>query len=141
MCIDFRASKCEYLPIPDKGKKQVEIAGEIISHIKTNSYKYLGVNLSRNLKKSPEMLLKSIKNDLTKIKTSILFPWQKIEAYMMFLHSRLIFAFRNFNIRNRELDNYGHHEKENTVIKKGLDHFIRKNIKKILSVPKTTCNG
>ena len=141
MGIDFRASKCGYLPIPDKGKKQVQMAGEIIPRITTNSYKYLGVNLSRNLKESPEILLKSIQDDLIKIETSILFPWQKIEAYMMFLHSRLIFAFRNFNIRNRELDNYGHHEKENTVIKKGLDHFIRKNIKKILNVPKTTCNA
>ena len=60
---------------------------------------------------------------------------------MMFLHSRLIFSFRNFNIRNRELDNYGHHEKDNTVIKKGLDHFIRKNIKRILNVSKTTYNA
>ena len=141
MGIDFRASKCRYLPIPDKGKKQVQMAGEIIPRITTNSYKYLGVNLSRNLEESPKILLKSIQDDLIKIETSILFPWQKIEAYMMFLHSRLIFAFRNFNIQNRELDNYGHDEKEITVIKESLDHFIRKNIKKILNVPKTTCNA
>ena len=62
------------------------MAGEIIPHITTNSYKYLGVNLSRNIKELPEILLKSIQEDLTKIETSILFPWQKIEAYMMFLH-------------------------------------------------------
>ena len=74
MGIDFRASKCGYLPIPDKGKKPVQMAGEIIPRITTNSYKYLGVNLSRNLKESPEILLKSIQDDLIKIETSIHFP-------------------------------------------------------------------
>ena len=47
---------------------------------------------------------------------------------MMFLNSRFIFPFQNFNIRNRELDNFGHRDKDNTVIKKGLDYFFRKNI-------------
>ena len=138
MGIDFRTSKCGYLPFPDKKKKDVEIAGEIIPRIATNSYKYLGVNLTRNIKESPQLLFKSIQDDLIKIRSSILFPWQRIDAYIMFLYSRLIFAFRNFNIRNRELDNYG---KENTIIKKGLDHLIKENIKKILNVPKTTCNA
>ena len=138
--MQFNASKCGYLSVPIEAET-IFINGTAIPIVDDDEgYRYLGVDFTRKTKHSPVQLFKNFIRDLKKIAKSILFPWQKIDAYKIFLHSRLIFFFRNYNIPNRELTDYGHHETTTAVFKNGLDVEIRREIKEICGTPPNSSN-
>ena len=103
------------------------------------SFHNCDLDFTRKTKHSPEKLFKNFIRDPKKITKSILFAWQKIDAYKIFLYSRLIF-FRNYIIPNRELTDYGHHETTTAVFKNGLDVEIRRLIKEICGTPPNSFN-
>lgn len=136
----FNASKCGYLSFPLEAET-IFIDDTAIPIVDDEEgYRYLGVDFTRKTKHTPEKLFKKLIKDLKKIARSILFPWQKIDAYKIFLHSRLIFFFRNYNIPNRELTDYGHHDTTTAVFKSGLDVEIRRFIKEICGTPPNSSN-
>jgi len=46
------------------------------------------------MKIAPVERLAEVTRETVQITESIQFPWQKLQAYMIYLHSKLIFAFR-----------------------------------------------
>jgi len=136
----FNANKCRYLSFPLEAGT-IYIDGSAIPIVDDEEgYRYLGVDFTRKTKHTPEKLFKNLISDLKKIARSILFPWQKIDAYKIFLHSRLIFFFRNYNIPNRELTDYGHHDTTTAIFKSGLDVEIRRFIKEICGTQPNSSN-
>ena len=136
----FNPAKCGYLstPLMNESIHINNIPIPIVTD--EGGYRYLGVDFTRKTKFTPERLFLSAIKDLKKITKSILFPWQKIEAYRIFIHSRFTFYFRNYNIPNRELTDYGHHETTKSIFKSGLDVEIRRYLKKICGTVPNSSN-
>ena len=123
--LKFQPAKCGVLSITFS-KEIKKIDGKDVPNIRIDdSYKYLGVEVSADVKKTPIQTLKKIKDDLVKLEKSILLPYQNIAAYDMFLHSKLVFLLRNFNVFSQHID-----------INEGLQLAVQKRIKKILGIPK-----
>ena len=91
------------------------------------SYRYLGVNFSNNMHHDPSQLFHEMIELMEKIQKSILLPWQKIHAYLVFIHSKSIFYLKNYFISIKSMDK--------------VDFAIRKQLKLILGVPKNCSNS
>ena len=136
----FNPSKSGYLSTTKANEKIFINEEEIPIVDDEKGYRYLGVDFTRKTKSSPTELFRGIVNDMKKIASSSLDPWQKLDAYKVFIHSRLIFSFRNYNIPNRELTKYGHADVKNKVFDYGLDIEIRRIIKPICGLQPTASN-
>lgn len=77
--------------------------------VNDDSQRYLGVDFSRKLKSTRTPLFQNLIEDLRAIAESIIFPWQKIDSYII------------FNIPIREFDRYGHFEVKNTISMKSAN--------------------
>ena len=91
------------------------------------SYRYLGVNFSNKMHQDPSQLFLEMIELMEKIQKSILLPWQKIHAYMVFIHSKSIFYLKNYFIGIKCMDK--------------VDLAIRSQLKLILGVPKNCSNS
>lgn len=119
--LKFKPLKCAYQTLSPNNSHIIVNQIQIPKILEDQSQKYLGVEFSKKLKTTLELLFKNVVKDLRASASSIFFPWQIIGIYIIFLHSRCQYAFRNFNISIRELDRYGHLEVQNAIFKKGLD--------------------
>ena len=131
--LKFKSAKCAHLRVPHRNKgSSIKIDDTTLANIDNDStYSYLGVNFGEKFCDPPAKLFLDIISHLNKIKNSILFPWQKIHAYVIFLHSKTIFAFRNFYIKNfYSLEG----------LKTSVDRQLRKILKSILGLPPNASN-
>ena len=127
--MSFRASKCAILDIPYKKNTHITIDHADIPHLEVDEgYMYLGSFIGRIVTYTPEKLFSDILTDLNYINMSLLPPWQKLHAYMLFEHSKFIFNFRNSFIPYGKL----------TESVTGWDINIRRFFKDVLGVPDNT---
>ena len=119
--LDFQNHKCGILSLPNDAVTTYQLNNEPIPNIGVKeSYKYLGVQISRDTKK--------IRDDAKKLENCVLLPHQKIRAYRIFLHSRLVFLSRNYNCFKTDFEN----------VKGDLENSIQMSIKKFIGLPKRT---
>ena len=130
--IKFRPSKCARIAIPHNPNHRIQIYGSAIPEITESEFVvYLGGHFSENIRIAPVEKLAEVTRETVKITESILFPWQKLQAYMIYLHSKLIFSFRIFYIPYGTLDGKSH----------SLDNVIRLLHKKVLGLQKNASNA
>ena len=90
------------------------------------SYRYLGVSFSNNKHQDPAQLFCEMIELTEKVQRLILLPWQKLHAYLVFIHSKSTFYLRNYYISISSMDK--------------VDLAIKKQLKFILGVP-NNCNN
>jgi len=130
--IKFRPSKCARIAIPHNPNHRIQIYGSAIPEITESEFVvYLGGHFSENIRIAPVEKLAEVTRETVKITESILFPWQKLQAYMIYLHSKLVFSFRIFYIPYGTLDGKSH----------SLDNVIRLLHKKVLGLQKNASNA
>ena len=129
--LTFNVLKCGSLSlINKKGRKYVEpyqprLGQALIPALKwSDSYKYLGIRISRERLPTQKDLEDKIVRNVEKIMDSALTDWQKIEAVNVFVLSGLEY-YLNASIPNRSW-----------LIR--LDVTIRRIVKKALKLPKRT---
>ena len=84
-------------------------------------YRHLGVPTGFRNKQTPEETIAGIGNDLDRIDSSLLAPWQKIDAVVTFLVPRLDFILRGADVKVKPL--------------KKLDKNMKKHVKKWMNLP------
>jgi len=130
--IKFRPSKCARIAIPHNPNNRIQIYGSAIPEITEGEFVvYLGGHFSENIRIAPVEKLAEVTRETVKITESVLFPWQKLQAYMVYLHSKLIFAFRIFYIPYGTIDGKSY----------SLDNVIRLLHKKVLGLQKNASNA
>ena len=98
--LHFNPSKCHVLAthrgITYDTRTSFNIQGHTIYHSsQADVYKYLGVPYDSTIQSlAPAALTNKIKEQLTSILVSQLFPWQKLDAIRTFIQSQLTFALR-----------------------------------------------
>jgi len=116
---------------PTPKKIPVKLYDETVTNINpTDGFVCLGTQASNVQYATPHTLFHDLVGDLEKIIQSEFLPWQKTHAYMTFLHSRLVYAFRNYNIPVMDL-----HETSTS-----LDMRVRTLLKNIIGLPPNTSN-
>ena len=130
--ITFNPKKCGYLSHNHKHAQNLTIHDQPIPIIENGlSYKYLGVNFSKRGKIPPIELMQACILDLSKIESSNLLPWQKLDAYHIFIHSRLTFIFRNVEFPIGFLNHYMLPDPRNPAKMTHLEAVIRDFIRKV----------
>ena len=129
----FRPEKCAHINLPQNKKDdEIYIYGKKIRKLGNKEfYQYLGVPVGENVDQSPYELISGVSKDLKKLVDSELFDWQKLKAYKIFLHSRLIFSFRTHEIKISSLN-----DTMNKTTKKGnITSTLRSYFREILKLP------
>ena len=81
----------------DRTSELFRIYGTVIPELQIkDSYHYLGVNFSQSKYYNPSQLFTDIKLMLNKICDSILLAWQKLNAYIIFIHSKSFIYMNNY---------------------------------------------
>lgn len=140
MGIRFRPNKCATLCIPDTNV-DFFIGDSPVPKISSGeSYRYLGVPIGNRNDQTPYRTLESLVKDFDTINKSFLYPWQKLDCYKTFLHSRIIFAFRTREVATRALR---YNSKFAAYGQQAIaaDNKIRKIFKDILSLPLNAPSG
>lgn len=125
--LEFNASKCATLTICgatrnvsmhryDLGNSQLPALD------KNDSYVYLGASAGFKLDKNMDGTIRTIELNMSDIDSSLLAPWQKIDAFNTFVLSKLGFALRTTAISKTAMNN--------------LDKSIVKYLKKWSNLPK-----
>jgi hypothetical protein len=127
MNIAINAKKCATLTIV-KGKvvpSTHNVDGVNIPTLDVGDhYTYLGKDMGIAIDQSPVTLLKKCIEDLNKVKSSLLSPWQKIDAIKTFILPRLGFILRNGEIPRGTLKEY--------------DRAITKVVRSICKLPQSS---
>jgi hypothetical protein len=84
-------------------------------------YRHLGVPTGFRNKQTPDETISTIGTDLDRLDTSLLAPWQKIDAVVSFLVPRLDFILRGADVKVKPL--------------KTLDKRMKKYVKKWMNLP------
>jgi len=130
--LTFNASKCAALSSRVNNGISIVINNIDVVDLKDDDvYIYLGNPFGINVFSTPHTLFANAAQDLESIVKSNLLPWQKINAYQTFIHSRFIFCFRNSMI---PIDNL---TKDSTSI----DRIVRGHLKTILGLPTNASNA
>lgn len=130
--MEFRRSKCAYMDFPCHENNQICLDDQPIPHKKADEgYVYLGCFISRLLRHTPEQVIKNVLDDLEILKNSVLSPSQKLHAYQTFVHSKMVFYFRNTYIPFPDL----------TAFTTGWDVLVRMKHKELLSLPVSASTG
>ena len=119
----FKPSKCSHMQgRQDRSNELIRIYGKVIPELEIeDSYRYLGVNFSHSKYCNPSQLFTDMELMSNKICNSILLPWQKLNAYIIFIHSKSIFYMKNYYIKSKEIDK--------------IDRLVRALLKQVLGVP------
>ncbi|MCP4341427.1 MAG: reverse transcriptase family protein [Desulfobulbaceae bacterium] len=94
---DFKPKKCASLTLK-KGKDfplRMQIQGKEIPTLGwTAAYKYLGIPLGIAVNQNPKKILEQALIDMSKIESSWLAPWQKLDAIKTFILTRFAYFIR-----------------------------------------------
>jgi len=132
MNMRFRPDKCSVFSLPKPTNKEIFINNTPIHNMTAEeTCIYLGGVLSGVVRQTPESLFTEVVRDLSAVVKSSLFPWQKLQAYWIFIHSRLIYAFRIFHIPIDSLHGSA----------ASLENLIRGFLKEILGVLPSSSNS
>lgn len=126
--IKINAKKCGHLHLTEGSttNRQLNIQNQVIPHLKDKeTYRYLGVHFNGEIFPDMSELFNEIEKLTKNTCSSILRSAQKIHAINTFIHSKLVFAFRNNLIKEQDL----------TYYKSGIEPKMRKLIKKTLKLP------
>ena len=106
--LTFRPEKCGYLRDNNDSTTNLEIYGKPIKLINNdNIYSYLGVPMGGTLNKAPlDKILQEVQSMFLHIGKSILSASQKIEAFNMFLNSKLPFHLKEQNVYKANLTDF-----------------------------------
>ncbi|KAE8742073.1 hypothetical protein FOCC_FOCC012400 [Frankliniella occidentalis] len=85
------------------------------------SYQHLGVPTGWKVDQSPVGVIKTCAVDVKSIATSLLAPWQKLQAVRTFITSRLHYSFLTARVPKKDLE--------------GLEKEIKKFAKTVLDIP------
>ncbi|CAM5100326.1 unnamed protein product [Natator depressus] len=123
----FNAKKCSSLHIDGSKRDSVQatefqIQGEpVIPLAEGQAYRHLGTPTGFRVRQTPEDTIQEILQDAAKIDTSLLAPWQKINALNAFLIPRISFVLRGSAVAKVPLNK--------------ADKIIRQLVKKWLFLP------
>ena len=125
----FKPSKCGHMQGGQpRSSEPVLMYNTVVPALDINeSYRYLGVNFSNKMQQDPSQVFHDMRELMVKTQKSILLPWQKLHAYLVFIHSKSTFFLKNYFISIKTMDR--------------LDVDIRRELKLILGVPKNCSNN
>lgn len=132
MGLTFNATKCASLHVDGSLKDRVlpsvfSIQGAPMTHLSDGeTYQHLGTPTGFRAQQTPEATIQAILEDAGKIDTSLLAPWQKIDALRTFLLSRINFVLRGSAVPKVPLNK--------------ADRTITAMLKRWLSLPKRATN-
>ncbi|CAM4585880.1 unnamed protein product [Lepidochelys kempii] len=132
MGLRFNAKKCASLHIDGSKRDSVQgtefqIQGEpVIPLAEGQAYRHLGTPTGFRVRQTPEDTIQEILQDTAKIDTSLLAPWQKINALNTFLIPRISFVLRGSAVAKVPLNK--------------ADKVIRQLVKKWLFLPQRASN-
>ena len=127
--LQFQPAKCAYLTVPQSDSISIiNINGHKIKKLLHKEfYQYLGVPIGTDHNQSPYDILNELIKDTNKIVKSELFDWQKIKAYKIFIHPRLIFPFRTREVKVNSIGK--------CTNKENLSSKLRTLIRQMLKIP------
>ncbi|CAM4606818.1 unnamed protein product [Lepidochelys olivacea] len=132
MGLRFNAKKCASLHIDGSKRDSVQatefqIQGEpVIPLAEGQAYRHLGTPTGFRVRQTPEDTIQEILQDAAKTDTSLLAPWQKINALNTFLIPRISFVLRGSAVTKVPLNK--------------ADKIIRQLVKKWLFLPQRASN-
>ena len=131
--LKFQPGKCAFLTVPQlQNSNSIDVEGFQIRRLANGEfYQYLGVPVGVRHDQSPYQMLEQLINDLRKIADSDLFQWQKLQAYQIFLHPRLIFSFRTREVKISALED----SKKPGRKYNDISSHLRYQIRHILKLP------
>ena len=133
--LTFRPEKCGYMRT-DGINETVSINNIEIPLIKEgDNYTYLGVPIGMKISQSPREDLTACLEDFQKIVQSGLTPWQKLRAYKVFIHSRLIFYFRTREIEKQCLSSPQQTQAIGLPKSKGYDQNLMDILRELFNFP------
>ena len=118
--LQYRPDKCAFISLPHINTDDVISINNVnIKRLLAKEfYMYLGVPVGDKNDQSPYEILDKLVIDLGKIVNSDLWDWQKLKSYRIFMHSRLVYAFRNREIKISVL------EEKNSKIKAYMKQLL-----------------
>ena len=69
----------------------------LVDEHSTPKYKYLGVMRGKEIRQNPTVVHEKCLEKLRLISRSALLPWQTLDAIKVFVHSKLVFHYRNYS--------------------------------------------
>lgn len=138
--MSFQPKKCAVIGFQKDYTSSLHIGNDIVPSCQgKDRYKYLGIHRSQLIQINPHDLYEKIVQMTDLVSKSALLPWQKLMAYKVFIHSKLIFSFRNYKTATCYLENSQKTTKSEGM-HKGLDFSIRRFIKSTYGLSKAGSN-
>ena len=141
--MDFKTSKCGFHPIYEGCCDTPILYGKepIPGLYGSDVYKYLGVNFGRKINTTPTKVIEDLRKIVSKIDSSLLLPWQKINCFQTFGHSKLLFAFRTSFFHFKSFSGtMVTNKKTGHVSTGGVDIQVRSMLKRCLNLQATATN-
>jgi len=138
--MEFRPEKCGFLPLQERYTgNSISIGNKIIPLlIGKDIYKYLGVNFGRKIDKTPSEVTNNVTKIVLKINDSTLVPWQKINCYQIFGHSKLLFLFRTSYFCRKTFDQSTKTISNGLTLARGIDLEVRAMVRRALNLNSTS---
>ena len=99
-----------------------------VENDKKDAYKYLGIMKRHKINYNPHDIYRKCTELIEMISKSALHPWQKIDAYKTFVHSKLIFYFRIYKTAIGYL-NSSHADSIEEGKHRGLNFVVRQHLR------------